>query len=149
MGLEIVHYLDQWGRVAAKLGPGRDWHEPDNYGLTGRFDGTDGDLDNAGLWPMDVSRAETGYSLGYDHSPEGAPRRGEMAIIISSDAWENGRRYRGRDRAAVNVADLLGWAAEAAYLQEKALRLEREARELRKSIAELKAAARGETSETA
>lgn len=128
--LKIVRDLAEWGKVAAELGPGSNWHEPDNYGLTGRFDGTDGDLDNAGFWPMDVSRAATGHSLGYDRDQHDRPRSGEMAIIISYDTWENGRSYRGPDAAAVNVANLLGWAAEAAYLKAQVAELEQRVEQL-------------------
>jgi hypothetical protein len=129
--IEIVHDLETWGRVARKLGPGTNWHEPDNYGLTARFDGTDGDLDNAGFWPQDVSRAEVGgHPLGYDHDQHDRPRRGEMAVVISHDTYENGQRLRGPDAAAVNIATLLGWAAEAAALKARVAVLEIELREL-------------------
>jgi hypothetical protein len=142
--LKIVHNLDDWGEVASKLGPGTNWHEPDNYGLMGRFDGTDGDLDNAGFWPMDVSRAEGSYpDRGYDRDEHGAPRRGEMAIVISEDTWESGQQRRARDVAVVNVANLLGWAAEAAYLrkakaelEQRIAQLEAANRALRKSLAD-------------
>lgn len=127
--IEIVHDREEWRRVARELGPGSNWHEPDQLGLTARFDGSDGELDNAGFWPMDVSRAETEHGfLGYARDEHGRPRRGEMAIVISHDTWEGGRRYRARDQAAVNVADLLGWAAEetedVALLSAEVARLE-------------------------
>jgi hypothetical protein len=128
--IKIVHDKATWAEVARQLGPGSNWHEPDQLGLTARFDGTDGDLDNAGHWPMDVSLAETDRGpLGYDRDEHGRPRRGEMAIVISYDAWEHGKKYRGPDVAAVNVADLLGWAAqeedaEVAQLAAEVARLE-------------------------
>jgi hypothetical protein len=131
--IEIVHELEDWGRVAAQLGPGTNWHEPDNYGLMGRFDGTDGDLDNAGFWPSEATGV--GVNHGYGFSRE----YGEMAIIISADSYERGERYRGPDLAAVNVANLLGWAAEAAHLRAKVRRLENEMEALRASNEEMRA----------
>lgn len=132
--MKIVRELDEWGVVARELGPGRNWHEPDNYGLCGRFDGTDGDLDNAGFWPMDVSRASAGVAHGYDFDQHGRPRKGEMAIVIALDTYEHGKRYRGPDVAAVNVANLLGWAAEAAQLRVRVAQLEAAAEVLRATI---------------
>lgn len=133
--MKIIHDRADLAAVAAELGPGSDWHEPDEYGLTGRFDGTDGDLDNAGFWPMDVSRASTGHTLGYDRDGHGRPRRGEMAIIISHDTWEKGIRYRGPDVFAVNVADLLGWAVTAERLAVRVAQLEAANKVLREAIA--------------
>lgn len=138
--IKIVRELGEWGKVASELGPGSNWHEPDELGLIARFDGTDGDLDNAGMWPMDVSRAAAPYSLGYDRDEHGRPRRGEMAIVISYDAYEGGRRYRGPDAAAVNVASLLGWAAEAAALKEEVARLEQRVEQLKAANHALRAA---------
>lgn len=132
--LRIATELGEWGKIASELGPGTNWHEPDECGIMARFDGTDGDLDNAGFWPMDVSKAQMGgHARGYDHSPAGAPRRGEMAIVFSVDTYEHGQRYRGPDLAAVNVASVLGWAAEAAALTEQVAQLEQR-------VAQLKAA---------
>jgi hypothetical protein len=146
--VKIVHDLDEWGQVARELGPGSNWHEPDNYGLTGRFDGTDGDLDNAGFWPTDVSRAAVGgYRLGYDHDEHGRPRRGEMAIVIAADTYEHGECYRGPDLAAVNVANLLGWAAEAASLRAKVAELEQQIAQLHEANAALRNAGRTVTVE--
>jgi hypothetical protein len=131
--LKIAIELEEWGRIASELGPGTNWHEPDECGIMARFDGTDGDLDNAGFWPMDVSKAQLSAGLvrGYDHGPEGAPRRGEMAIVFSYDTYEQGKRYRGADIAAVNVASVLGWAAEAAALKEQVAQLEQRVAQLK------------------
>lgn len=139
--INIVRELEEWGRVARKLGPGTNWHEPDQFELTARFDGTNGNLDNAGFWPKDVSRAETGgYCLGYALDKHGAPTRGEMAIVISAETVDtDGVTYRGRDLAAVNIANLLGWAAEAAQLREQVAKLERRRAQLEQANEALRA----------
>jgi hypothetical protein len=127
--------------LARELGVRPDWHEPDEQGITARFDGTDGDFDNAGFWPMDVSRALVpGGHVGYDPDRHGAPRRGEMAIVlyreVQDDRDEPGAdSRRGPDIAAVNIATLFAWASvDVAALQARIEQLEAANAALRETL---------------
>lgn len=125
--------------LARELGVRPDWHEPDEQGITARFDGTDGDFDNAGHWPMIKGH-------GYDHNELGGPRRGEMAIILSREVQDRddhpgAEARRGPDIAAVNVATLFAWAsADVPALQRHIADLERRVAQLRTANAALRQA---------
>lgn len=128
--------------LARELGVRPDWHEPDEQGLTARFDGTDGDFDNAGFWPMIKGH-------GYDRNELGGPRRGEMCIVLSREVQDENDApgtdaRRGPDIAAVNVATLFAWASEdyaatIADLSRYAERLEKRVAELEQQVVALKA----------
>lgn len=111
--------------LARELGVRPDWHEPDEQGLTARFDGTDGDFDNAGFWPMIKGH-------GYDRNELGGPRRGEMCIILSREVQDENDppgadARRGPDIAAVNVATLFAWASvDIEGLRQRAAELEQQ-----------------------
>lgn len=75
-----------WRDAARALGPGTYWHEPDNHGVTAEVHGTL--LDNAGFW----GTTDTAM-MPYE----------ELHVVLSKD---------GEPRYAVNLADLLGWAAQ-------------------------------------
>lgn len=75
-----------WRDAARALGPRTYWHEPDQSGITAEVRGTL--LDNAGFW----GTTDTA-SMPYE----------ELHVVLSKD---------GEPRYAVNLADLLGWAAQ-------------------------------------
>jgi hypothetical protein len=135
-----IHDRNELVQLARELGVRPDWHEPGNEHLTARFDGTDGDFDNAGFWPMIKGH-------GYDLNELGGPRRGEMCIILSREVQDRADHphvaRRGPDIAAVNVATLFAWAsADVPALQRRIAELEAEAATLRAKNAELRDAAR-------
>lgn len=140
MSLRRITERHELVELARELGVRYDWHEPDEQGITARFDGTDGDFDNAGFWPMDVSRvAIPGGLLGYDRDRHGAPRRGEMAIILSREVVDENTPWvsrRGRDIAAVNVATLFAWAS--IDHQARITELETQIKELRQAAGEIR-----------
>lgn len=81
---------------AAEHGLRKDWHEPDEQGITARIEGTPLSFDNAGMWPAEYGRTGTV----------------ELHVIFSEYSVENGKAVRGRDLAAVNLATLCAWASE-------------------------------------
>lgn len=73
--------------LARELGTRKDWHEPDEQGLTASLFGTT--FDNAGFWASADYR-----DLGYE----------EIHVIL----YKNDHAV-----AAVNLATLFAWAAES------------------------------------
>ena len=73
--------------LAEELGVRKDWHEPDEQGVTVQVRGMS--FDNAGTWP---------------HVKDGQVPREivEMYLIIRQD---------GEDKATVNLATLCAWAS--------------------------------------
>lgn len=140
--MKLIHNRDELVQLARELGVRPDWHEPDEQGLTARFDGTDGDFDNAGFWPMIKGH-------GYDRNEMGGPRRGEMCIILAREVRDESDppgadARRGPDIAAVNVATLLAWASEddtraVAELSAYATLLEERVRLLEDTVVALRA----------
>lgn len=71
-----IDHLDQLQEVAALLGVGGDWHEPDNAEVTAKVDGHC--FDNAGFWPSwhvsDAIRDNQSSELCVILYKEGEPR---------------------------------------------------------------------------
>lgn len=88
--MKRIDTRDELGELARELGVRADWHEPDEQEVTIEVYGTD-DFDNAGFWP-----AGHGYGPGN--------RKTEAHVILCKE---------GEPVAAVNLATLFSWAAEA------------------------------------
>jgi len=86
--MQIIVSRAELVALAAELGVRRDWHEPDEQGLTVKVEGRS--FDNAGFWP---TAEATAYGM-----PASSV---EKHVIIRKD---------GQDVAAVNLATLFAWA---------------------------------------
>lgn len=86
-GIEYVNRRNELRDLARRLKVRRDWHEPDEQGLTIRVVGSV--FDNAGFYGPDL--------------PDNLRDREEFNIVIVHD---------GTDIAVINIATLLGWACE-------------------------------------
>lgn len=113
--------------LARELGVRRDWHEPDEQGITARVEGTPLNFDNA-----------MGAGHWYGDWRPGEQPQAELHVVLSRRELENGKAQRGEDIATINLADLFAWASEEReVVNANALRAEHA--RLRQEMSDLKA----------
>lgn len=102
--IQIITERAQLTALAQKLGVRKDWHEPDEQGLTAQVFGQS--FDNAGFWGEGVD-AQMRYS-GSE----------ELHVVLykedlDDDCDECGRPHIDREPIAmINLATLLAWASD-------------------------------------